>query len=531
MLVATLGLVTAISPFVWAGQLTGTHFPNLSDFPTLKSLGYDFAIVAIDPNDQAALKAQLDAAESNGLKLIVGAYPPPYQYFLGGWSITPAGMQFLNSLRARSSSVMAVYVFNEPYSTDPYTGNNTPCGKFSAGDLRSLRQTIQAYWPEAKIYHDLGAPSEWAPNSNYNSATPCVGSKYADQSNVADYVGIWYDPFRATGFERAKGLNVVAQETNFVLTSMQPAQPIALNQGFACFTCEDPPLVFPTASQILDWNCATRNLPLAGIDWYPWVKFSAYTQALADKPMFWPLTTSGACQPGTGSDVIGVSSANGRPFVAPGSLVTVYGSNLSFATMGADVPFPPTLGGVSIQLQDARGGRVNAPLTYVSSSQINFVIPTGLSPGQIAISVNNGSGTPLFGTALISNVAPAIFSADGSGSGPAAATAMRVTSGQSVPLPVFQCNVIGGCSAIPVDLSSGGSVYLTLYATGIRNHAGPVSAFLNGISVPVGFAGAQGQYDGLDQVNIGPISGFNGLVNIVITADGRTSNSVTAIFR
>ena len=74
-------------------------------------------------------------------------------------------------------------------------------------------------------------------------------------------------------------------------------------------------------------------------------------------------------------------------------------------------------------------------------------------------------------------------------------------------------------------------MYLTLYATGIRNHSGPVSAFLNGISVPVGFAGAQGQYDGLDQVNMGPINGFYGLVNIVLTVDGQTSNTVTAIFR
>src|SRR5579885_2704255 len=60
--------------------LTGTHFPQLSDFPELAQLGYDFALVVVDPNQPNTWKQALDAAQSTGLKLIVGAYPLPYTY-------------------------------------------------------------------------------------------------------------------------------------------------------------------------------------------------------------------------------------------------------------------------------------------------------------------------------------------------------------------------------------------------------------------------------------------------------------------
>jgi uncharacterized protein (TIGR03437 family) len=71
-------------------------------------------------------------------------------------------------------------------------------------------------------------------------------------------------------------------------------------------------------------------------------------------------------------------------------------------------------------------------------------------------------------------------------------------------------------------------VYLTLFATGLQN-AQSVAVTVGGQAVPVLYAGVQGTYDGLDQVNVGPVPRSltgTGKVNIILTADGQTANPV-----
>ena len=314
---------------------------------------------------------------------------------------------------------------------------------------------------------------------------------------------------------------------------MQPAQPISLNQAFACANC-DPGFVFPTAEQTLDWNCTTRSLPLAAVDWYPWRKFSSYTQALADSPSYWPSTTPEACAPGMGAGAIGLSAASGMPFVAADSLVSIYGANFASSTLSAQSqPLPTSIGGVTLQLRDTTGATQKAPLVFISPSQINFVMPAGILPGQVALTLTNGTNSPVDGTALVRSVAPALFTADGSGKGVAAATATRVdTNQQRSLLPVLHCSGTV-CTSVPIDLGTDGSVYLTLYGTGIRNHTGAIACSINRISIPVIYAGAQGQYEGLDQVNIGPLVNLNGSgeVDLLLTVDGRSSNPVLVNFK
>jgi uncharacterized protein (TIGR03437 family) len=69
---------------------------------------------------------------------------------------------------------------------------------------------------------------------------------------------------------------------------------------------------------------------------------------------------------------------------------------------------------------------------------------------------------------------------------------------------------------------------VTLYASGIRG-AQDVQVYVAGQSVPVIFAGAQGQYAGLDQVNITiprALAG-TGEASVYVVADGKTSNMTT----
>ena len=57
---------------------------------------------------------------------------------------------------------------------------------------------------------------------------------------------------------------------------------------------------------------------------------------------------------------------------------------------------------------------------------------------------------------------------------------------------------------------------------------------IGGVSVPVLYAAAQGQYPGLDQINIGPLPqslvGF-GAVDLAVTIDGVPANTVRIAIR
>lgn len=108
-----------------------------------------------------------------------------------------------------------------------------------------------------------------------------------------------------------------------------------------------------------------------------------------------------------------------------------------------------------------------------------------------------------------------------------AAYALRVRGGDQTYENVYQ---VGSSNAVipnPVDLGpDSDQVYLLLFGTGLRA-ATQFSATVGGMSVPVLSAGAQGQFIGEDQVNIGPLPrglAGRGNVDLVLTADGKTAN-------
>ena len=222
--------------------------------------------------------------------------------------------------------------------------------------------------------------------------------------------------------------------------------------------------------------------------------------------------------------------------VAPGSIASLYGVNLVATTQQAGaLPLPESLGGISLTVRDVAGTASAASLLFVSPGQINFVVPQGLAPGLAAFTVSGASGVNVPGTVL--NVAPALFSKSGNGTGVAAATAVRIPAGHAEnqePVSVFECSA-SGCAAVPIDLTAGTTVYLTLYGTGIRNRSSlaNVAVTINGVSVPVLYAGPQPDFAGLDQVNVelpSTLAG-SGETNVVLTADRQTTNTVTVNLR
>jgi uncharacterized protein (TIGR03437 family) len=209
--------------------------------------------------------------------------------------------------------------------------------------------------------------------------------------------------------------------------------------------------------------------------------------------------------------------------VAPNSLASMYGTNLTAGT---------ALAGVTLTVTDSNGVMRIAPILYASSTQINFVVPDGSSSGPASFQATSGATTQT-AAGTIQPVAPALFSMNGAGNGVAAATAIRVQAANPLlqsPVSVFQCDS-SGCVSVPIDLGLDTPVYVSFYGTGIRNRTSlaNVDVKINNISVPVLYAGPAPGFTGLDQVNVGLLLTLRGSkeTNVVLTVDGQKSNTVT----
>jgi uncharacterized protein (TIGR03437 family) len=146
---------------------------------------------------------------------------------------------------------------------------------------------------------------------------------------------------------------------------------------------------------------------------------------------------------------------------------------------------------------------------------------------ELAASTASVAGEPY-------DVAPLhVYSADLSGTGLAAASVQRIGPDGAISFEAVARldEETGAITAVPIDLGQEGqSVYLVLYGTGIRDRSSPaaVTVSVGDIDVPVLYAGPQGFYENLDQVNVffPPIFAGSGLVNVTLWVDGHRSNSV-----
>ena len=236
-----------------------------------------------------------------------------------------------------------------------------------------------------------------------------------------------------------------------------------------------------------------------------------------------------------GAPATGLSASGSAP-VAPGSIVSIYGSNLaSTPTSAKSVPLPMNLDGTSATITDSSGVQAGLPLFYAGPLQINAEIPQTASMGAATITITTTSGSQT-GSVLLATVAPALFAANQNGKGvPAAQVVTNHANGtQTTALVYGSPCAVGKCQPVPIDLSAGNSA-LVLYGTGIRN-----AASLSAVTVTIGshtlsafFAGAAPTYVGLDQVNVSlpqSLAG-SGTVNVVVSVAGATSNTVQLNFK
>jgi uncharacterized protein (TIGR03437 family) len=98
------------------------------------------------------------------------------------------------------------------------------------------------------------------------------------------------------------------------------------------------------------------------------------------------------------------------------------------------------------------------------------------------------------------------------------------------PVPVFQC-AGSSCTSVPIVLGIDTPVFVSFFGTGIRNRSSlaNVTVTINGIGVPVLYAGPAPGFTGLDQVNAALVLSLRGSgeSKVVLSVDGQTANTVT----
>ena len=215
------------------------------------------------------------------------------------------------------------------------------------------------------------------------------------------------------------------------------------------------------------------------------------------------------------------------------SIAVAFGTNLATTTASANGSLPTSLAGTTAKLKDSAGVERLSPLFFVSPTQVNYQIPVGTAPGPALVTITNANGQQSQSAVQIASVAPGLFTANATGRGVAAASILRIKAGGAQTyesVGVFDPTQ-NQFIAQPIDLGPAtDQVFLILFGGGIRfrSDAANVKVKIGGVNAAVSFAGSQGGFVGLDQVNAQiPRSLIGrGEVDVVLTVDGKVANVV-----
>jgi uncharacterized protein (TIGR03437 family) len=231
-------------------------------------------------------------------------------------------------------------------------------------------------------------------------------------------------------------------------------------------------------------------------------------------------------QPVIGSILNAASYASG--VLAPNSYMAAFGISFEAPTTSGD-PGP-----VTVAISDAQGHEGTAQPFYTGFGQIDFLVPPGLAPGSASVTLINAAGPSAPFLVAIGRTSPGLFTADASGRGaPAGQILILAADGTRSTLPAAQCLTAPlSCSTVAITFAQGSQVYLVLYGTGIRDGS-KFSVMIGNTPAPVIYAGPQGDFPGLDQVNVSlpPTLAGSGEVDLALTVDGTAANTLRVRFQ
>lgn len=237
-----------------------------------------------------------------------------------------------------------------------------------------------------------------------------------------------------------------------------------------------------------------------------------------------------------GGVVNGASFAQGQA-VAPGSVVTIFGTGLAAGLAQADsIPLSTALGDVtSVTFND-----IPAPLMFVSQGQINAQVPWEVPAGQATVVVKRGTAASTGSAVPVAASSPGVFSI------PAQGRSLAIAVNSDDGTLAQPENSIPGLNPPPEPARAGGA--LLIYATGLGPLDAPVPSgqnsmdrvrhtvttpvvLIGGVQAQVLFSGLAPQFVGINQLNIVVPAGVppGDAVPLQIQMDGVTSSDQVTI--
>jgi uncharacterized protein (TIGR03437 family) len=254
------------------------------------------------------------------------------------------------------------------------------------------------------------------------------------------------------------------------------------------------------AAQVL--VTATASIPAQNLTGKVQVKVG---QQAAGEP---PLIASGG--------VVNAASFAAQAPLAPGSLVSLFGSNLASSDSASLLPLPFNLGGGSVQF-----GSVAVPLLFTSGGQVNAMVPYGIAVNTTQqVIAMRGSSLSVPEPITLAAAAPGVFTVDGKqgiafDGANIADSANPAKAGDTL---VIYCTGLGEVSP---SITAGTPAPLTP----LSHTVNMVTATMGGVAASVQFAGLTPGFAGLYQVNAVVPAGITAgnQVPLVLSAAGQLS--------
>jgi uncharacterized protein (TIGR03437 family) len=225
-----------------------------------------------------------------------------------------------------------------------------------------------------------------------------------------------------------------------------------------------------------------------------------------------------------GGVVHAASAVPGVP-IAPGSLITIYGSNLADAQgLASTLPLPQSQNGAQVFL-----GTTQVPILYTSTGQLNVQVPFSTPVNtNYQLSVQRDNLVSLPEPLVVAQANPGVFTVNEQGTGQGvifksdgvtlAQAGTPANQGETV---VIYCTGLGAVTpAVPDGAPAP--------ASPLSNTVNPVTVTIGGQNATVAFSGLTPGYPGLYQVNaVVPNGVSGGAVPVVVTVAEQPSPSVT----
>jgi uncharacterized protein (TIGR03437 family) len=227
----------------------------------------------------------------------------------------------------------------------------------------------------------------------------------------------------------------------------------------------------------------------------------------------------------TAGGVVHAASAAGGVPIAPGSLITIYGSNLADVTgQASTLPLPQMQNGTQVWM-----GNQALPILYTSSGQLNVQVPFNTPVDtQYQISVQRDNSLSVPEQLVVAAAQPGVFAVNQQGNGQGvifksdgvtlAQPGTPATAGETV---VIYCTGLGAVNPpVPEGTPPPSSPLSTTVNT--------VTVSIGGNDAPVQFSGLTPGFPGLYQVNAVVPAGMSGdAIPLVVSVAGQTSPPVT----